>query len=1217
MIRKKRNEKGKTTNFAYVHAIWLLLAIGVWNQAYAQINTNKFFVGLQSDDITACSGGNSTFSIRSKANDAHAFQLTVDLSDGISYVSGSVTIVSQTGSSDFTVSEVDVSDPNQPIFGIERPNDDPWQVNDEVHIRISKTSNCDAVQFSYGGGLFKDVHTISFEDSSGTVSNSDTDLTVNSYNLFRPSLALSDIDPMTLHVGESDQRNVSITNSGNGNLTTFEHFVEVPTAFQSGYSLSFNGTALTPSSTSGTIFTYTIDLSQAPFLGNVGDGDALFENETIVLREEISMDNCTSTDLFIKHHSEWGCSSSDTCQTTNQPVGDIVLAQYWPSFELTTVNTPTPQMNSASTYTVELLNYASAENAYNVNFNVGFGWVSNLSSPWENPLYGPDYRNDRTVSNFRFTNGTAFTPTRWEKTDGTGYGLGSYLVGHDLFTSDPDGPGGLEDLDGDGFFDDMAPGATTQLNVDLSFSPLTPGCSEGYSQYIYYEQLQVHMWSTNLCGNLTQQHNEGLNEADVYVEGLFNWGDPERFDPDIEEGATTHLSFIGNFKTGGVPPTCSGTDLISNDASTTYTVLLTVPNGVTLDPSASTDYSQSGNTIQFQISNLEDYQIDGWEMKVPIDFPLNIDCNTYTGGSTLNVPFSINYNSSCFNRQLHCGDFELEAHCDTTCDGAVTSTFDANRVTAGWTDETMATKVTLDANTHDVKMYMPRDEMVINASAFMRNETSDNLFFEIRYVTDNSGVDMSDIIQFESGTITINDLSSGSQSTPITVNPTVSTQGTNDNFMLFDLSSYRSIISGTYEYGEGNEADEISLELHFRFKDSFPETSRLYEFYSFEGAFYTEDGAGTPTVCETYNDRAFFFEPNVYSWTQGGNFVTGCDEKWIEVGMAMVSGLSDKFPNEFRPLATWDEVTIEIPQGMHFNNKVRGLWWPNVMPANEMPTESNGGLNFSISGNVVTITKGPNFTYLDQGGNDYPTLGISVYATSQTPSSSNHDLSIEWDKFAYTDTPEAVTDNENESFTYHNVQYNFIANQTNVSGNSLIEGFTIDICKQYNTATTEFNWLRVETGGNFQITSAEEEWPNAGTTYNVVEANGVYYIEYGELGRTETSDHCRLIRFEGTYTSCSPIDVNVSQNYDCIAYPTDYSSTAFFHEQTFTLDPVDAVAQFAILSQPTSTVDMGDNYDIEMEVRNAVGGDLIDTVLTFDIPCDITRLEIVNGTLDL
>ena len=69
----------------------------------------------------------------------------------------------------------------------------------------------------------------------------------------------------------------------------------------------------------------------------------------------------------------------------------------------------------------------------------------------------------------------------------------------------------------------------------------------------------------------------------------------------------------------------------------------------------------------------------------------------------------------------------------------------------------MTTKVVLDPNIHATKYYMAKDEMVITTSAEMRSDQKDNLHFEIRYVTDNNGLNMSDIIQFDSGTITIND----------------------------------------------------------------------------------------------------------------------------------------------------------------------------------------------------------------------------------------------------------------------------------------------------------------------------------------------------------------------------------------------------------------------------------------------------------------------------
>ncbi|MBK6824352.1 MAG: hypothetical protein IPG87_15735 [Saprospiraceae bacterium] len=48
----------------------------------------------------------------------------------------------------------------------------------------------------------------------------------------------------------------------------------------------------------------------------------------------------------------------------------------------------------------------------------------------------------------------------------TGYGLDFRRL-----TTDPDGPGGLDDLDGDGYYDDLRPNDTLDFKIKYSLDP--------------------------------------------------------------------------------------------------------------------------------------------------------------------------------------------------------------------------------------------------------------------------------------------------------------------------------------------------------------------------------------------------------------------------------------------------------------------------------------------------------------------------------------------------------------------------------------------------------------------------------------------------------------------------------------------------------------------------------------------------------------------------
>ncbi|MDP5230413.1 MAG: hypothetical protein NWQ38_08480, partial [Cellulophaga sp.] len=1178
--------------------------------ANAQINTNKIRVDLSSLSFKACEDANnglSTVTVQSKQASTTDFQIAFDFPDGVLYQTSSLVITSQSGSNDFVISEVDISNLNQPIFRIERPSNAPWQINDQVTFTYQKTADCDAVQYSYNGGLFKDAHTITFNDAQGSQTATDNNLSINSYNLLRAFLAVDDIQSLSATIGTERTRNITIRNSGNGSVQRFDHQVEVGISLQAGYQLEFNGTPLTPS-IAGNIYTYIIDLNVAPFAGQVGDGDNLFENESITLVERLTLSACAFNEPT-RHSPRWGCAPSTYCQLGAAIPGQFNVIQEFPNINLTTINNPLPRWDAPVTYTFRWSNDDFTQNAYNVKLNIGYTWESQQSSETFNPMHGDDASTHRQVSNFRFSGGSPFTPQRWAKTDNPSGLAGSYHVPEDFFTSDPDGPGGLEDLDGDGFFDDLAPGQTTDINFDLTMLPDLVACGQFSEEYTENLALRIEAWSVNLCGNTTDTRRRTANQHGVRREGLFNWGNPEDYEQDAEDGSIINLNFIGSLVVPTESPTCNGDLMISNSANTVYTATVTIPNGFSLDSSADARYSQSGNQITFTETNLSDFFIDGYLLQIPINFPLVFDCSVYSGPDYLELDYTTSYSSSCFNIDIHCGTFGVTTHCYTGCDAPTTTSFEANRITAGWTDDTMTTKVILDPSVHATKYYMPRDEMVLNTSAIMRNNVKDNLYFEMRFITENSGVDMSDIIEFDYGTITINDLSSGSQSTAITVLPTINTFGTNDNRMRFDLSSYQSIISSTYEYGEGFEADEIELELYFRFKETFPVTNRLFEFYGFSGEFFSFDGSGTRVGCDLYNDRAFFFENQVQLIENYESFVTGCNEHWLSVTLEQSSGLEDKFPNEFRPPLIWQSTTIEIPQGMVFNNVASSDGYPNLQPEDDRPGSWNNGLNFSVSGNEVTITPGPRFRNYDQGGNWYPNINIPVVATSATPAVSNHNVSVSYLDYAYADNPIPITETDNREFRYFNQYFDVTSPQPAVIGNSELASFTINLSNG-SVEQIDYNWLRVAPESDYAITNAYLVDGGTETPLNVVNEAGVYYIEFGVM--EGYIDNIKTIRFEGTFNNCAPQNISVSRNYDCMGYPSTYTGLPFFTERTYTLEPVPATIQLNILSQPTSTVDTCADYTVVLEARNAGEGDLITPTLSFDIPGDVSSINIID-----
>lgn len=1177
---------------------------------FSQINTDKIRLDINSLSFRACGSTNngiSTVTVQSKQNTTTDFEIAFNLPIGVLYRAGSGIITDQTGSADYSLIEVDISNLNEPVFRLERPSNAPWQINDLVTFTYEKTADCEAVQFSYSGGLFKDAHTITFLDSDGPQQTSNTDNTVASYNILRAFLAVDDIPRIAAGINQPVSRNIIVRNSGNGSIESFVHRIKISESLRQNYALEFNGTRLTPQ-ISGDTFSYDININQAPFAGQIGNGNNLFENELITLTENLTVVNCVD-DAIVEHTVAWGCDSDVYCQITSPKIGDFNVLENLPLLATSIQNKPSPAWNAPVTYTYTLSNDNNAANAYNVQVNIGYIMAAAASGQNFNPLVGNDNTTNRQLSNFRFSGGSNFSPRRWDNTIDPSLGTGSYYIPEDFFRGNPDGRGGLEDLDGDGFFDDLAPGSQLNLNFDLTMLPTFPGCSTDEAQYVKDLALVADFWSVTDCGTASPTLREDVTRQKIGRESLFEWINPMEYDLEAIDGQGFNLNFIGNLIVTNESPSCSGTEMLTNDPSTTYLATINLPNGINLSSSADSRYTQVGNQVIFTEPNLANYARNDFPTQIPVNFPLFLDCSVYNGPITLEIFYTTSYASDCFNADIHCGVFEIKTFCDVDCPGPGTANFSANRATPGWVDSNMTQRVTLDPNVHGTKYYMPKDEMVINSTSIMNNHITDNLFFELKYIGGNNAIDLQDIISFDFGNITVNDLSSGSATTTIDVAPTLNTVNGNEHTLTFDLSSYKNSISPSYIYGQDAQEDRIDLELHFKIKDELPTRAQLYQLSDFSGIFYSIDSENARIQCRERNDRAFFFqneteiEPNLELTT------TTCGETWLEITMETRTGANDVYPNEFRPPILWQSATFNLPNGLIFNNNATSEGFPLIQPMNEDANVLNDALSFNASGNSVTVSPSVAFRNHDQQTVTTSKIRIPVIRSSALQSPADYDVSIEYLDYGYSDAPQPVSITEDRTFDYQNTNFDIDTNFPVVSGSSAVTSFTA-IVSTDSMQLLEYNWLRVSPESDFTVTAAFLVENNTEVPLNMITAADGFYIEFGDIeGGTVNA---KTIRFEGTFNDCSPQIINVSQNYDCIGYPTDYEGIPFFNEREFILDPVSMAIQLDILEQPTETVDMCSDYAIVLEVRNAGEGDFIDPTITFSLPRDINALQVSN-----
>jgi len=1166
-----------------------------------------------------CGGSNdtqTTVGVLAKNNTVNNFEIAFNLPTGVTYSPGTATIFFQEGSNDFALSEVDISNLNAPVFRLERPSDENWQVADRVRFRFDKTASCDAVQFSYAGGLFKDAHTITYDDLNGSQTASDNDATINSYNFFRAYLAVGNYSSVSANIEDHITRTLEVSNAGNGNIQNFTHSVFVSNDIGS-YSFSFidltaTRHVLVPSATNvtpaGTEYVFTIDLNLAPFSGNIGDGDIALENETVFFEESFNVDGCNETS--IGHQPSWGCSATEVCQVPELASADIILDPQVPIINVETVDGTHDDFCGTSTHQVTISNDATTATAFNVRINLGFGFGSSVrTTDVQNGLFGNDHPiyDTKSISNFRFGSNPSFTIPQRPSTQWSNSGAGSYFIGDNFFPTsgaDPDGPGGLEDLDGDGFYDDLAPGASTTISMDSDMNPRTLACGTSQQDYIRPNHLYTDAYAEDQCSVTTPTGRDRLQFT--YL---------RRFAPntnaptDIFDGQSFDVSVRGRmFASSDELPHCNGTRLFSNDPSSAWTVTLNVPLGISLDGTPSGYTQVDANTIVYTTTDLPASNT----LDQNITFPLNYDCSLYTGPSMVPISYTTRYSCDCFDQEIQCGTISgIRSQCPISCDGPAITSFDTQRETAGWTDNTMTTQVVLDPNVHNVDTYMAKDEMVLRTSAVMSNTNPNSLLFDLDYGTLSAGVGGSDIIQFVNGTITINDLSSGTQTVPITVAPTLTTNGSTTHTLTFDLSSYTTAISPTYSYGEPSvpsgdpEADEINLELHFVFKENFTSGSTLYELQDLMGRFYDENNIS----CGVQGDRAYYFKNLVDPYDRGSTNTAGCRETFIELLIRTTSVGGDQFPGEYRPPVIWSSTDLEIPVGAEFTGRVTSVDFLGTDP-----TTANGGLSVSQSGNVLTISPvpglpAPGIKEYDQGGTHHPRIRVHFRGSSTSPPSSVVSWSSNYQEFAYSSAPVNKIDTDTHPFNFSQPDFTLASATPIVSGDQATAFFEVDLCMD-NSSDIGFNWLQINNGTSFTVLNAVEVVGAVENPLTFSESAGNTWVQLDNY--TSGTNVCKKIRFEVSFTQCSNFDFIVENAWDCDGYPADFTTSTYLNQTSLRLEPKEAALQIAILNEPASTIDICSNFNIDLELRNAGNGDLISPQVTFDIPGDATSL-ILNG----
>ena len=1203
----------------------------------AQINNSDYRVTLAPESLGVCEASNNSneiVTIKAKKSTLHTFSIKFTLPTGVEYVMGTEVITQNPGNT-YSITYLNTSTVTEPKFEIRNLNggtDDFWTLGDELIFSFQRTADCPAVNYKETGGVFKDRHEIKYKDGNIGKSVQDIDDSISSYDLLSASLSVLDINPINglLSTAASPiffTRPIEVVQGGNGNIQMYHHEVFVDQDIFN-YQLLFNGSPLVPASsvtdgvTGVTTLIYDIDLTQAPF--NIAtaneDGDQQFENgEKFTFEEKFAIANCNNVNIF--HDVFWGCNGAE-CQKSGLKSGAVLLRDQLPNLQLTQLQ-GSNDICATNHFRVRIENTSVDAGAIgkDVYINIGLGANNSILTSYNsNPLWAYDYQGTRTLSNVHFTNGPAAIPTfnnpsSLHPTRGSG---NTIAIPPNFLVADPDGPGvGLEDLDNDGFYDDLAPGESTVIELDIDYNPRT-NCSTGRFDYIGWEHLYFDVNIKNQCLEPKDAQRLDFGYRNLirdYLRTTEIEGDKDIADGDSFQLCITPAMF-SNIE-------INGHNALSSNADSEFTVSINVPDGVTIDASNANAglFTQVGNTITYSTTNLRNYpnvlqnELPATNGKLCI--PLAFNCaayvatnasNTFAVGYTTNLTLKDNTGAICFNEDIHCGNFEtVTTHgCFNACNGPAITTFDTQRTSAGWTDNTQSTRVDLSqavANGYKTHNYLVGDTMKIKTKAVINNYTADKMFFEIQYSTIGNALGAS-TIEYLDGTINIYDSSQGTTTAvqALTSVPVVASSGDNHT-ARFDITSYKNL----YDNLLFDSGDSIFISLNYRFNRNQP-NSNLHKLTNFKGEFFTTDNANTRISCDTWSSEA-----SVLRVTHGfGNQVERfkyCEDGVLKVWSTERSNAGDLFPNEYRPPFGFESIQVTLPQGFVFSGRAE------VRNNQGTFTLANNGITFSQVGNVITITPTANFRNGDQQNTYYPRTSIWVKGSCTADITGTVAFQGNYRDFHYGANTIAPVLNSSRPLDYTKPTFTLqpvsspIADGVNTIAN--FEGSIINTSS--GSGSIDYNWIRVSQNPNITVVGAFDITGGGAIPLNTMQLGGVTWVEAGSIANGTKKD----IRIQVNYNSCANQFIDFSHGWNCDAYPTlqeyvNLANQCYENTVQLQLAPRSSKVQIAITDQPVNRINMCDTFHIKLQVNSAQLAFLLNPRVEFTIPSGLSSLDIVS-----
>lgn len=1101
------------------------------------------------------------------------------------------------------------NDPNKPNFNL--PNmSKPG--NTDVFITYSILADCsylDSLKLN-DKLVVKDKWNFSY--LANGISKNETDFSAEYRDALKiPFLAVDILNKNSKqNIGQLFQRTILVTNSGlNAYLKNF-NYSNIQGSGVSIKSVTVNGLPVvftkSQATVNDTLINFAVDGNYFKLntkgVGGMGNGNTLFDSDELVSIVETGVVVGCIKSRKSMHTVDWGCFGA-ACSTTSIS-DEIAIPQGSPLAEFIKGGSIADEVSGYCKNGVSTIQFRNSgieidpgtSNMYNISAGIGLGQnfsgsnggfkITSLTIAGKNILVNP------------------LNPM-------------VDLNNNSIFSTDPDGPGGLSDLDGDGFYDDLPRNQSFEITCNYEVTclnnnviPLNSPCKNDMTTAFF-----ARMSFSNYCNDIIKFNPDSyfapINALDTYT----NCSDPDAFTNGASFLIThTEIRNVFNFekecKAGeqlivkailpkGVTPDLAKTNLMR--LSQIFPLLSNSISNDTLilkfDAAALT-YLNGIYTINLALK--ADCQATPGQMILPLIFEhFCPDCNCTHTFYCENIKGPvIHYKSPA------CPDNPLYA-CK---DGLNTLSFEAERTTLGYTNKNFTTHISpANANIHAA---ISCDSIRLSLKSVVGQKAIvDSVGVKIKYSNVDKSKSNVETLIFGKGKLTI---THNGQSFDAIISGSALSVETKDSLKILNFDFTKQLKSFGITLLEG---DHVDFEGDFYLNPDGPYTttfSKIPDFRAFAYAIVDgetktcEDNGETFEIAKT---KTGFIYPN------SSTFPKGCQETELEYALIQVNnGYNDVFPNEFRAATKIDSLVFDFDPAILsaysiFQPEVsipgHPFYGNSFFPVNAFTSSGKYIVKFDTLNYVPALNTVGSKAFIfrfkiipdcksqagSANGTNVFNFDPTIYYQARYHAKPIGDGSCVLKKAEYVDND--IVYSEPPKLSYD-------LTQSASNGNDVV--WTVKLCNTSEIGDAGITWFNVagDPESVYQINSIKDITEPANPVSLIYKPYGInnskiFFFDEGltntQNGAASTNDLCNIIEIKASISKCGNNGFVSNAGWNCIPY-ADPSWTPDNYTPCQSLEiplPVgSAIPQLDgnFVNQNLDGEDLCDEISIELLVRN-------------------------------